>query len=344
MRKRSPIIQLTIVRVKEMLREPEAIFWVFAFPLLLALALGFAFQNRGPEQIPIAVARDCNAAYIEALQRSAGLKVRVEERDAAQKLLHTGRITMFAACGADGVRLWFDATRPDARAARMEVNQALQHAAGQRQVVPITDSAVDARGSRYIDFLIPGLIGMNLMGTGMWGIGFSVVTARTRKLLKRLVATPMKKSEYLLAQILSRLIFLVFEVGILAGFGWFAFDVGIRGSFALFALACVCGAMAFAGLGLLVSSRAQTIEAVSGLMNLVMLPMWLLSGVFFSSERFPDSIQPLIQALPLTALTDALRVVMLEGGGISSVGHELLILLVWGAISFAVAIKIFRWQ
>lgn len=343
-RRYPPVIELTIVRVKEMLREPEAIFWVFAFPLLLALALGFAFRNRGPEQVPVAIDSSCGRNYQEALKKAEGLKLRVEGAARGMELLRTGRVSIFVQCGGGGARLAFDPSRPDARTARMEINETLQRAAGQRQALSISDVKVEAPGSRYIDFLIPGLLGMNLMGTGMWGVGFSVVTARTRKLLKRLVATPMRKSDYLGAQMLSRLIFLVFEVTILTAFGWLAFDVAVRGSILLFALTCVAGAMCFAGLGLLVASRAQTIEAVSGLMNLVMLPMWLLSGVFFSSERFPEPLQPLIQALPLTAANDALRLVMLEGRGGAAVMSELAILAVWGLVSFLVAVRIFRWQ
>jgi ABC-2 type transport system permease protein len=342
--RKHPIIELTIIRVKEMLREPEAIFWVFAFPVLLALALGFAFRNRGPEQVPVAIAKSCPPNYRAVLEKAEGLKLRVEDDATANDLLRTGRITIFAECSADGMRFAFDPTRPDARGARMELEQAVQRAAGQRPAVVITDRKVEAPGSRYIDFVIPGLLGMNLMGTGMWGIGFSVVMSRTKKLLKRLVATPMKKSDYLFSQILARLIFLIFEVGVLTTFGWLVFDVAVRGSIALFALICVCGAMCFAGIGLLVSSRAQTVEGVSGLMNLVMLPMWLLSGVFFASDRFPDSLQPFIQALPLTALNDALRLVMLEARGGAAVFSELAILAAWGIVSFAIAIRIFRWQ
>jgi ABC-type multidrug transport system permease subunit len=104
------------------------------------------------------------------------------------------------------------------------------------------------------------------------------------------------------------------------------------------------GALCFAGMGLLVVARAQTLEAASGLMNLVMVPMWLLSGVFFSSERFPSAVQPVIHALPLTGLNDALRGVMLEGQRLPAIAPELLLLSVWGAASFALALKIFRWQ
>lgn len=178
----------------------------------------------------------------------------------------------------------------------------------------------------------------------MWAIGFSIVTARQRKLLKRLVATPMRKSDYLLSQMLSRLVFLVAEVVAIVAFGWLAFDVAVRGSLLLLSVVCLMGALAFSGLGLLVASRSETVEGVSGLMNFVMLPMWLLAGVFFSADRFPDAFQPFIRALPLTALNDALRAVMNEARPLQDIATELLIMAAWTIGSFLLALRIFRWR
>jgi ABC-type multidrug transport system permease subunit len=208
----------------------------------------------------------------------------------------------------------------------------------------VRDERAAAPGSRYIDFLIPGLLGMNLLGSGIWGVGFSVVQARQRKLLKRYMATPMRKSHYLLSFILSRLVFLIVEVVALVGFGWLLFGVAVRGSFASLAGITVLGSFSFAGLGLLVASRAKTIEGVSGLMNLVMLPMWILSGTFFSYSRFPDAMIPFVKALPLTALNDALRAVMIDGAAVTSLGAPLAVVVAWGAVSFVIALKIFRWR
>jgi ABC transporter DrrB family efflux protein len=203
---------------------------------------------------------------------------------------------------------------------------------------------VTEKGSRYIDFLIPGLLGLNLMGTGMWGMGYAVVDARRRKLLKRLLASPMRRGEYLLSFILARLVMLGPEVAVLVGFGMVFFGVPLRGSVASLALIALIGAMCFAGLGLLTASRAQTVETVSGLMNLVMLPMWVLSGVFFSSANFPAAMQPVIKALPLTALNDALRGVMIDGASLASLTVPVAICAAWGATSFVVALRIFRWR
>lgn len=341
---RSPLFELTVARLKEFLREPEALFWVFAFPILLALALGLAFRGKAPEKIPVGVVDGPRAAATAAaLERSPALAPRVYPAGAAREALRTGKVSLLVE-DEDGPVYRFDATRPDARAARLEVDDALQRAAGRADPLRPREVRVEEPGSRYIDFLVPGLLGLNLMGTSMWGLGFSIVTARTKKLLKRLAATPMRRSEYLLAQMLARLLFLVFEVALLVGFAVLVFDVEVRGSVAALGLVSLLGAASFAGIGLLVAARARTIEGVSGLMNFVMLPMWLLSGTFFSWERFPEALHPFIRALPLTALNDALRAVMTEGRPLVSLGLELGVLLVSGLVSFLVAVRVFRWQ
>ncbi|MEO8216281.1 MAG: ABC transporter permease [Acidobacteriota bacterium] len=344
MSRRSPLLELTLARTREFVRTPEALFWVFAFPLLLALGLGFAFREKLPDRIPIGVVAGSGARAAAAqLNASGALLARIYQRGEGEAGLRSGKISLLVDPAAPVV-YHYDATRPDSRSARLEADTALQRAAGRRDPVATQDVHVVERGSRYIDFLIPGLLGLNLMGTGMWGVGFSIVTARNRKLLKRLVATPMRRSQFLLAQIISRLFFLVFEVVTLVGFGWLVFGVAVRGSLILLALISLLGAMTFAGMGLLVAARAETVEGVSGLMNLVMLPMWVVSGVFFSAQRFPDAAQPFIRALPLTALNEALRGVMNEGAAMSSLLPQLAVLLVWGLLSFAIALRIFRWR
>jgi ABC-type multidrug transport system permease subunit len=341
---RSPLYELIAARSKEFTREPEAIFWVLIFPILLSLALGLAFREKSPERIPIGVLAGPEASRVyAALALSPALRVVSYPAAEGDRALKTGRITMLVLPGRPPVYR-FDETRPDARAARLEVDEALQSAAGRPDLVKAREEHVTEKGARYIDFLIPGLLGLNLMGTGMWGIGFVVVNARNKKLLKRLLATPMRKSDYLLAQLLYRLALLVIEVPFFLGFGCLVFGVPIRGSFATLSVVVLVGALAFSGLGLLVASRARTIEGVSGLMNFTMLPMWLLSGVFFSSERFPAAAQPLIHALPLTELNDALRAVMLEGKGLAAVASPVAALALWAVLSFAAALKIFRWK
>jgi len=338
------LVQLTLASIRGFYREPEALFWVFGFPIVLAFALGIAFKNRGPDELRVGVLRGVgDSAAAATLGSGPGLAAVVLDSAAARAELRTGRVALVVVPG-DPVVYRYDSTRTESRLARLEVDEALQRARGRVDPVVARDDRVTETGSRYIDFLIPGLLGMNLMGSGLWGVGFAVVQARTKGLLKRFLATPMKKSEYLLSYMLSRLAFLVLEVATLVGFGWWMFDVGVRGSLGTLALLTIVGAFSFAGLGLLVASRAKTVEAVSGLMNLVMLPMWILSGTFFSYARFPEAMQPLVQALPLTALNDGLRGVMIDGAPLARVVAPLGVVIAWGVVSFAVALKIFRWR
>lgn len=341
---RPALVELTTARTKEFLREPEALFWVFAFPVLLALALGFAFREKAPDRIPIGILAGPDAhKRMAPLAKSPGLQPRIVTEEEGRDLLRHGKISLLIE-GSNPVVYRFDPTRPESRGAQREADDALQSAAGRRNAVAARAEFVEEQGARYIDFLIPGLLGMNLMGTGMWSMGFSIANARMKKLLKRLIATPMRKTDYLLAQFLSRLAFLILEVTVLVAFGWIVFHVRVNGSILLLAVLCIVGGYAFSGLGLLTASRAKTIEGVNGILNLVMMPMWICSGVFFSYERFPDTIKPFIRALPLTLLNDALRAVMNDGAPLMQVLPYIAGLALWGLASFAVGVKIFRWQ
>lgn len=338
------IVQLTLAKIRLMWREPEAIFWIFVFPVLLTVALGIAFRSSGPAPTAVGVQAGPGAAQtMQAIAADPLLEPSTLATAEATRALAAGKVAIVVVPG-NPPSYRFDPTREDSRLARLAVDAALQRGAGRGDAFAARDEHLTEKGSRYIDFLVPGLLGMNLMGTGMWGIGFGIVVARSKGLLKRYVASPMKRSHYLLAQMAGRLIFLVLEVVVILGFGHWVFDVPLRGSIVLVATLCLVGALAFAGLGLLVASRAQTIEGVSGLMNFVMLPMWLASGVFFSPSRFPQVVQPFVQALPLTALNDALRAVMLEGAGWGAVAGELGILAAWGIVAFLAAVRLFRWQ
>jgi len=339
-----PLWELTRARVLEFIREPEAIFWVFIFPVLLALGLGIAFRNRPAESLRIAVQDGPGAAALAAsLDTFPDLRALLLPADQANNDLRSGKLTLVVVPG-DSLTYVFDPTRDEGQLARRVVDDAIQRAAGRLDPRTAGERHLTEPGSRYIDFLIPGLLGLNLMGSGMWGIGFNIVQARRKKLLKRLLATPMRKSHFLLSYGLSRLIFMILELAALVGFGWLAFDVRVHGSVLDLLVVSMVGAMSFAGLGLLTASRARTIEGVSGIMNFVMLPMWIFSGVFFSYARFPDPLQPFIQALPLTPLLDALRSVMTDGAPLSANLGRLALAAAWGVVSFGAALKIFRWN
>ena len=341
-----PLVQLTKVRYREFFREPEAVFWVFIFPVLLAAGLGIAFRNRAPDLITVSVvASDTAPSPMAEALRQARVEVLTSSESAAAEALRTGEVAMVLVPFPDSsVEYRYDDTRPESRIARLVVDDVLQRAAGRVDLLPLSERLIHERGSRYIDFLVPGLLGMNLMGSGIWGVGFAIVDARKKRLLKRLIATPMSRPQYLASFVLSRLTLLVIEVGLLLGFGALVFGVPFRGSLAVLAAVCVVSSLAFTSLGLLVSSRVQTMEGASGLMNLVMLPMWIFSGVFFSASRFPETIQPFIQALPLTAVVDALRANILRGAGWQTLAPELGIIVAWMAVSFVLALRLFRWR
>jgi len=341
---RPALVELTSARMKEFIRETEALFWVFGFPLILTLLLGFAFREKPPDRIPVGIVSGPFAeTRLKALSASPVLQPKIYSEQQGREELRRGKISLLIEGGAPPVYR-FDPTRPDSRTARVEADDALQTAAGRRNSFAARDEIVHEQGARYIDFLVPGLLGMNLMGTGMWGMGFTIVNARMKKLLKRLIATPMRKSDYLIAQFLSRLVFLIFEMIVVVGFAWIVFGVRVHGSLWLFAFLCLLGGLTFASLGLLVASRARTLEAVSGIMNLAMMPMWLCSGVFFSYERFPDAAKPFIRALPLTALNDALRGVMNDAMTLPQIAPQLINLAVWTVVTYFVGLRIFRWQ
>jgi len=342
------MVQLTLVRFREFIREPEAVFWTFIFPILLAAGLGIAFRQRGPDKVQVGVVNAVagSAALIQSLQKDSTLVVTAYDDSAAALALRTGKVALLVIPGSaqDSVSYIYDRGRSDAVNARVLVDRAVQAGAGRVDPVRVSDTYVTEPGSRYIDFLIPGLLGMNLMGSSIWGLGFSIVTARSKKLLKRLMATPMSRAQYLLSYLCSRLFFLILEVVTLVGFGHWAFGVPLRGSPVTLFLICLLGAVSFGGLGLLTASRARTTEAVSGIMNFIMLPMWIFSGVFFSSANFPHTVQPYIKLLPLTAVNDALRANMLEGASLAAVTPQLLVILVWGVVTFFAALKLFRWR
>jgi ABC-type multidrug transport system permease subunit len=342
---RSALAELTLARIRELTREPEAVFWVFVFPILLAGILSLAFRSRPPDPLPVGVVAGPQAtARMSALSsESSGLRPRLLSPEEASQALARGHVVVVIASD-ETPNYAYDPTQPDSRTALLLVDAALQRAAGRIDPFAATRAEVTEPGARYVDFLVPGLLGMNLMGTGMWGIGFSLVVARNGNLLKRLIAAPVRRSHVLAAQLISRLLFLVPEAGALLVFAHFVLGVPLRGSLVLLIAISLLGALAFSGLGLLTAARPRTIEGVSGVMNLVMVPMWIFSGIFFSTERFPEGMQPFIQALPLTALNNALRSVMLEGGGLAPLLPELTLLAAWGVVSFLVALKIFRWQ
>jgi ABC-type multidrug transport system permease subunit len=338
-----PFRHLLVARIREPFREPEVIFWVFGFPIILAIGLGIAFRNKPQEKVSVAVAdQEGSKQVVEALQSDPQLSVRISGDQTARSELRLGKVALVVVPG-DPPEYRFDPTRPEAEMARARVETALQRAAGRKDAFKATYLEISEPGARYIDFLIPGILGMNLMSGGMWGVGFAVVDMRHRKLLKRMIASPMRKSEFIASLMGSRIVFMLVELVVLLVLGYFLFDIVVRGGIVPTVLVGLLGALAFGGIGTLVASRVQKIETVTGIMNVVMLPMFVFSGIFFSSDRFPEVMQPAIQVLPLTMLNDALRAIIIEGQTLASQSHEILGLVLWGGVSFLLSIRWFRW-
>jgi ABC-2 type transport system permease protein len=342
-----PLVQLFLARLREFYREPEAIFWVYGFPLIMAVGLGIAFWNRKPDPPEVDVQRVSDQAEVAELEkrlRDAGLKVDTHTEEECRQRLRTGKTALYVVPEPGQYRYVYDETRPESLTARYQVDGVVQAWKESRKEWPVEDIKSEEPGSRYIDFLMPGLMGLNMLGGGMWGVGFVIVDMRVRKLLKRLLATPMRRPDFLLSVLGSRLVLMLPEMAVLLLVGCLAFGMPFRGNPFTVALIIFVGAAAFAGIGLLAASRTDKTETVSGLINLVMLPMWLLSGTFFSSKRFPDVVQPLIQALPLTQVNDALREVILEGQSLIDIWWRVAILAAWAGVTFALALRWFRWQ
>jgi len=344
MSRRHPFLLLVLARLRELMREPEVVFWVFIFPILLAVGLGAAFRNKPPDQVIVGVvATEGSDLVVAALTSRGGFRVETVAPSEAADRLRLGKVALVVVPGRS-FEYRYDPTRPDSVLARQKVHDALERAAGRTDPVEVRETLVTEPGARYIDFLIPGLLGMNIMSGGMWGVGFLLVDMRSRRLLKRLIATPMRRADFLGAIMTSRMILVFSEMALLLFFGWLVFHLVIQGSLFTITVLAALGAFVFAGLGLLVASRTARIETASGLMNLVMLPMFVCSGIFFSPDRFPAAVQPLIKALPLTALNDALRATILEGADLPSQAGRIAVMLAWGVVSFVVALRIFRWN
>jgi ABC-type multidrug transport system permease subunit len=340
MRFSPPLVELTMLRLRMFWRESGAVFWTFGFPLALTVVLGVAFRDRPPDPVAVAVEAGPSAQpVLDKLRERPDLRASMVAPEDTREELRTGRVSLVVK--VDSPRTYvYDPSRPESRLARALVENALDRAAS----APAAEQRITEPGSRYVDFLVPGLIGSNIMQSGMWGIGYVLVDMRGKRLIKRMVATPMRKIDFLLSFVLMRILFLAAELLVLLLFGALAFGVPVRGSIPLICALSLVGSLSFSGLGLLVAARASNLATINGLINLVTLPMFLGSGVFFSTARFPDAVQPVLKALPLTALNDALRAVMLDGRGWMAVLPQFGLMALVAVAAFAVALRLFRWR
>lgn len=336
------LLNLTLMQFREFIREPAIVFWALIFPLATAYVLGMAFHENRVQSFKVAYT---GTAEFPALERDSLLtdKVKFEiiqtGRAEAEDLLKKGHIKLFISEDKGGFTAHFDPA--DSEAARLFLLIDKQT----RKVDSLLKAeALEAGGFRYIDFLIPGLIAFGIMNSCLWGIGYSLIEFRMKKLLRRMVAAPMKKWEFMASHLIARLTLSGVESFLLAGFAYLLFDVTVSGSIIAFMILFIAGNLLFAGIAMLIASRANTTRSGNGLVNLVTLPMMVLSGIFFSYRNFPDEVVPIIEYLPLTVLTDAIRAVFNQAAGIADILPAAGGLFAVGLLLFALGIKLFRWN
>ena len=369
--------QLILAHLREIIREPAVIFWGIVFPILMSLGLGIAFTKKADVIRKVAVIipsvdngnsdssslllnfLDLNSdtsgitpetlwnhkivAKDEKLGNSVFLFYEMEWKEAMMQLKR-GTVNVVLNDKNGITEYHFDPLNSDAQLTYLKLRGLI----GESKIVPSGGDAqikpLTITGTRYIDFLVPGLITMGVMMSCMWGISYGIIEKRSKKLLRRLVATPMKKSHFLIALITVRTFMNITESTILFIFAMFAFDMVIQGSLAALIFIYIAGNLAFSGIAVFVSSHTSNTEVGNGIINVVVMPMMVLSGIFFSYHNFPDWSIPVIQKFPLTILTDGIRSIINEGAGFADVGLPILILSGTGILFFTAGLKIFKWH
>lgn len=368
---------LVVAHFKEVTRQPAVIFWGIVFPILISLGLGLAFTQQSEIERHVAVIEEGKTAGaseeagpLDTFLKAHGIQMPSDSGTAgryklslsdehlgttrfvfiktswpqALKFIKRGNISLIVTEENQSVRYHFDPSNPEAQITYLKLSNVLSGEAPadanlSKNVEPLT-----VQGSRYIDFLIPGLISMGIMMSCMWGISYGMIEKRSKKMLRRMVATPMRKSHFLLALMVVRIAMNFIEAGLLFLFAWVAFDIAIQGSLPALFVIFLAGNIAFGGIAILTSSHTANTEVGNGLINAVVLPMSVLSGIFFSYHNFPDWSLPLIEKLPLTLLADGIRSIFIEGAGFADTAGPSLLLLAIGVFFFSLGLKIFKWH
>jgi len=364
--KDNQLYQLIVCRFWETLREPGVLFWGIVFPVLISIGLGLAFAQKSETKCNILLVQT-NSTELDSLLAMYGQKSEQDGKeifiwkvhdnmlgntefifirstwDQAIIALKRGESDVVITDSSAKIRYHFDPSNAQAQLAYLKLSALLKSPTNvqptQQQVAPLT-----LKGVRYIDFFIPGLMAFGIMSSLLWGISYTIIECRSQKLLRRMIATPMKKSNYLIAIMFVRTVMNAVEALILFFFAWLLFNIHIQGNIAAFALLFVAGNIAFTGISVLLSCRTSKTESGTGLINLVQMPMMLLSGIFFSYHYFPKWSIGVIKLLPLTALADGFRAVFNEGAGCLQVLTPTALLSALGAVCFIVGMRWFKWQ
>ena len=360
------LLQLTSIHFKEFFRQPGIIFWAVFFPVLMAWGLGIAFtQKEAPTQkvafisnddgfesssskwnqlISSGVALDANIYEITTGSPELGyMKFQLHKTsdEEAIQMIKKGVAELIINVENEDLQFHFDPLNPEAQLSYLQIQSAMNDS--QKNAASESIVALDQKGTRYIDFLVPGLLCMSVMMSCMWGISYGMIDKRSKKLLRRMVATPMSKTYFLTAQFIARLALSTLEAGILLLFSYFYFDISISGSVPAFLLVFLTGNIAFTGIAIFASSRTSDTRVGNGLVNLVVMPMMILSGIFFSYQNFPEWAIVVIEKLPLTLMADNIRSVFIESSGLSDVLIPSLGLTLMGAILFTIGLRIYKW-
>jgi ABC-2 type transport system permease protein len=356
--------QMISINYKEFLREPGILFWSLAFPVLMAWVLGIAFTKRTESVQTIAVVDstaihsklDLFLAETEKMTSSnqtfyqktfdnklGKLTFRLfpVSSDSAILMLKRGESSLILQEKGDSIAYLFDPQNTEARLNYLMLSAAINH--DPRIYDTQSVKILSQKGTRYVDFLIPGLLALGIMNGFLWGIGYTLIEIRTKKLLRRMVAAPMKKSLFIFSHFFSRLTLSAFEAVVLFLFAWLYFRIQVQGSLSAFILVFLAGSFCFAGIAILMGSRTSSSRVGNSLINVITLPMMILSGIFFSYHNFPEAVIPVIQKLPLTLLTDSLRGIMTEGTGIRENLSAVFILSGVGTLCFLVGLRIYKW-
>ncbi|MGB8489552.1 MAG: ABC transporter permease [Bacteroidales bacterium] len=371
------LTELIKAMFREIIREPGVLFWGILFPILMSLGLGVAFTRKADivRKVGVILSTEYNIGRDTSTSLQTFLETRCEKNtsdngktyqwklqilnrklgnsvfyfykmdwDQAMTALKRGTINVLVTDRNGVPEYHFDPQNSDAQLTYIRLSTIIGSGT---QVPSETDADVKPltlKGTRYIDFLVPGLITMGVMMSSMWGISYGLIEKRSKKLLRRMVATPMKKSHFLFALITVRIFMNFIESSVLLIFSMIVFRISILGNIPALLTIFLAGNFAFAGIAVLMSSHTSNTEVGNGLINAIVFPMMVLSGIFFSYHNFPAWSIKFIQALPLTMMTDGIRSIFNEGAGFGEVALPIMILSAMGAAFFAAGLKIFKWH
>jgi ABC-2 type transport system permease protein len=368
--RRNPMIQLILIHFREFVREPGIIFWSVIFPIAMAWVLGIAFSKQSEliqQIVLIENIRDPYPPFREFLNDAKQItkeihgenlscfeKTMISDKlgktsyrfistdwDHGILLLKRGQVNLILKEYPDSLQYFFDPLNPSAKTNFILLSSSINNEKLVYETATI--SPLTQKGNRYIDFLIPGLLALGAMNSLLWGISYALIEMRSKKLMRRMVATPMKKSEFLISFFVARLSIAIIEALILCTFAYFYFRISLQGSFLALATIFLAGNIAFSGLAILISSRTANSRIGTGLINMVTMPMMILSGIFFSYYNFPDFAIPIIQKMPLTMMADSMRAVFIEGAGIKQIAVNSSVLTALGTCCFLIGLKIYKW-